>query len=111
MKVLQFNVNVPKFAAAKTLRTFFGSQVFYKGPVKTIQLADVPEPKLFTPDWVKVKTLYCGFCGSDLNLILLHDSPSASPFTSFPCVIGHEIVGEIIILQTPARHADSHGRF
>ena len=96
MKVLQFNVNVPKFAAAKTLRTFFGSQVFYKGPVKTIQLADIPEPKLFTPDWVKVKTLYCGFCGSDLNLILLHDSPSASPFTSFPCVIGHEIVGEII---------------
>ncbi len=101
MKVLQFNVNVPKFAAAKTLRTFFGNQVFYKGPVKTIQLADVPEPKLFTPDWVKVKTRYCGFCGSDLNLILLHDSPSASPFTSFPCVIGHEIVGEII--ETGAR--------
>ena len=101
MKVLQFNVNVPKFAAAKTLRTFFGNQVFYKGPVKTIQLADVPEPKLFTPDWVKVKTLYCGFCGSDLNLILLHDSPSASPFTSFPCVIGHEIVGEIT--ETGAR--------
>jgi threonine dehydrogenase-like Zn-dependent dehydrogenase len=101
MKVLQFNVNVFKFAAAKTLRTFFGSPVFYKGPVKTIQLAEVPEPKLFTPDWVKVKTLYCGFCGSDLNLILLHDSPSASPFTSFPCVIGHEIVGEII--ETGAR--------
>ncbi len=96
MKALQFNVNVPKFAAAKTLRAFFGKQVFYKGPVKTIQLADVPEPRLFTPDWVKIKTLYCGFCGSDLNLILLHDSPSASPFTSFPCVIGHEIVGEII---------------
>ncbi len=96
MKALQFNVNVPKFAAAKTLRTFFGNQVFYKGPVRTIQLADVPKPKLHTPDWVKIKNLYCGFCGSDLNLIMLHDSPSASPFTSFPCVIGHEIVGEII---------------
>jgi len=95
MKALQFNVNVPQFVAAKTLRTLFGSKVFYKGPVKTIQLADVEEPKLFTPDWVKIKTLYCGFCGSDLNLIMLHDSPSASPFTSFPCVIGHEIVGEI----------------
>ncbi|MDA3894644.1 MAG: alcohol dehydrogenase catalytic domain-containing protein [Desulfobacteraceae bacterium] len=96
MKALQFNVNVPKFAAAKTLRTFFGNKVFYKGPVKTVQLADVPEPRLLTPDWVKIKTLYCGFCGSDLNLIMLHDSPSASPFTSFPCVIGHEMVGEII---------------
>jgi threonine dehydrogenase-like Zn-dependent dehydrogenase len=96
MKALQFNVNVPKFAAAKTLRTFFGNKVFYKGPVKTVQLADVPEPRLLTPDWVKIKTLYCGFCGSDLNLIMLHDSPSASPFTSFPCVIGHEMVGEVI---------------
>ena len=96
MKALQFNVNVPRFIAAKTLRTFFGARVFFKGPVKTVQLADVPEPALFTPDWVKIKTLYCGFCGSDLNLITLHDSPSASPFTSFPCVIGHEIVGEIV---------------
>ncbi len=96
MKALQFNVNVPKFAAAKILRTFFGKQVFYKGPVKTISLVDIPEPKLPTPDWVKIKTIYCGFCGSDLNLILLHDSPSASPFTSFPCVTGHEIVGEIV---------------
>lgn len=96
MKALQFNVNVPQFVAAKTLRTLFGKQVFYKGPVKTISLADIPEPNLPTPDWVKIKTIYCGFCGSDLNLILLHDSPTASPFTSFPCVTGHEIVGEII---------------
>jgi len=96
MKALQFNVNVPRFVVAKTLRTVLGNRVFYKGPAKTVQLADVPEPKLLTPDWVKIKTLCCGFCGSDLNLILLHDSPSASPFTSFPCVIGHEVVGEIV---------------
>lgn len=96
MKALQFNVNVPKFAAAKTLRAVFGKQVFYKGPVKTIRLADVPEPRLFSSQWVKIKTCLCGFCGSDLNLIMLHDSPSASPFTSFPCVIGHEMVGEIV---------------
>lgn len=96
MKALQFNVNVPQFAAAKTLRAFFGSKVFYKGPVKTVSLVDIPEPKLPTPDWVKIKTIYCGFCGSDLNLIMLHDSPTASPFTSFPCVTGHEVVGEIV---------------
>ncbi|PIP39060.1 MAG: alcohol dehydrogenase [Desulfobacterales bacterium CG23_combo_of_CG06-09_8_20_14_all_51_8] len=101
MKALQFNVNVPRFVAAKTLRALFGNSVFYKGPVKTIHLADVPEPGLITPDWVKIRTLYCGFCGSDLNLILLHDSPSASPFTSFPCIIGHEMVGEIV--ETGAR--------
>jgi (R,R)-butanediol dehydrogenase/meso-butanediol dehydrogenase/diacetyl reductase len=96
MKALQFNVNVPKFIAAKSLAAVFGRRVFFQGPVKTIQIADIPEPTLPTPDWVKVKTIFCGFCGSDLNLILLHDSPTASPFTSFPCVIGHEIVGEIV---------------
>ena len=90
------NVNVPRFAAAKILSTVFGNQVFYRGPVKTVQLAHVPEPKLRTPDWLKIKTLCCGFRGSDLNFILLHDSPSASPSTSFPCVMGHEIVGEIL---------------
>lgn len=38
----------------------------------------------------------CGLCGSDVNLILLRDSPTASPFTSFPCTLGHELCGEII---------------
>ncbi len=96
MKALQFSVNVPKFIAAKGLKAVFGNSVFYSGPAKTVRLVDVPEPSPPSPDWVKIRTIYCGFCGSDLNLMLLHDSPTASPFTSFPCVPGHEAVGEII---------------
>ncbi len=96
MKALQFSVNIPQFIAAKSLGAVFGDWVFYKGPVKTLRLADIPEPTLPSPDWVKLKTVYCGFCGSDLNLMRLHDSPTASPFTSFPCVIGHEIAAEIL---------------
>jgi len=80
----------------KTFKTFFGKKVFFKGPVKTTKLVEIPEPILPTEEWVKIKTIYCGFCGSDLNLILLHDSPTASPFTSFPCITGHEVVGEIV---------------
>lgn len=95
MKALQFNVTVPRFIAAKFFGTFLGDRVFYKGPVRTLKMVDIPEPELPAQDWVKIKTIYCGFCGSDLNLIRLHDSPTASPFTSFPCVTGHEIVGEI----------------
>ena len=37
-----------------------------------------------------------GFCASDLSLLLLKDSPTASPFTSFPCVMGHEVCGEAV---------------
>ena len=99
MKALQFSVNVPKFIAAKTLGIFLGNKVFYQGPFKTVSITDIPEPVLPSQEWAKIRTIYCGFCGSDLNLILLHDSPTASPFTSFPCVMGHEIVGEIMEQQ------------
>ena len=95
MQALQFNVDVPRFIAAKALGTVLGQQTFCRGPTKTLSLVDIAEPRLPGPDWVKIQTAYCGFCGSDLNLILLHDSPTASPFTSFPCIIGHEAVGQI----------------
>ncbi|MBW2357004.1 MAG: alcohol dehydrogenase catalytic domain-containing protein [Deltaproteobacteria bacterium] len=96
MKALQFNVTVPRFIAAKALAAFLGRRVFYQGPLRTVRLAEIPEPDPPGADWVKIRTLACGFCGSDLNLICLHDSPTASPFTSFPCVIGHEVVGEVV---------------
>jgi len=38
----------------------------------------------------------CGFCGTDVNLILLRESPTATPFISFPCTLGHELSGEIV---------------
>ena len=96
MKALQFNVDTARFIATKGLKTLLGKRVFFKGPFKTTSLVEIPEPKVPSKEWVKIRTIYCGFCGSDLNLMLLHDSPTASPFTSFPCVAGHEIVGEII---------------
>ena len=74
MKALQFSVNTPKFIAAKALKPLFGNRLFFKGPVKTTQLVEIPEPTLPSSEWVKIKTQYCGFCGSDLNLMLLHDS-------------------------------------
>jgi len=110
LKALQFHVTVPQFIAAKSLRAVFGNQVFYKGPVRTVRIVDIPEPEIPSEDWVKIKTVYCGFCGSDLNLILLHDSPTASPFTSFPCITGHEIVGEIVKAGSGVRNFSAGDR-
>jgi threonine dehydrogenase-like Zn-dependent dehydrogenase len=95
MKALQFNVNVPKFLIIQVLRPISGS-FCYRGPFSTVKLVDMPEPTLPSPAWVKIKTKLCGVCGSDINLLFLKDSPTASPFTSFPCVPGHEICGEIV---------------
>lgn len=95
MKALLFEVDVGRFLMIRALRPL-SLKFCYKGPFSTVKLADIPEPTLPSPEWVKIKTCLCGFCGSDLNLILLKDSPTASPFTSFPCVPGHEVCGRIV---------------
>lgn len=95
MKALRFSISVPQFLALKVLGAVL-PQLHYRGPLATVRLDDIPEPPLPSPEWVKIRTLVCGFCGSDLSLVFLKDSPTASPFTSFPCVLGHEFSGEIV---------------
>ena len=95
MKAVQFSVSVPQFLALKALG-LARRKLYYEGPLATVKKVDIPEPSLPGPDWVKVKSLMCGFCASDLNLIFLNDSPTASPFTSFPCVMGHEVCAEVV---------------
>ena len=94
MKALRFSVSVPQFLTLKLLGALF-PQLHYRGPLATVRLDEIPEPSLPSSSWVKIRTLLCGFCGSDQSLIFLRDSPTASPFTSFPCVLGHELSGEI----------------
>lgn len=95
MKALQFSVSVPQYAALKVIGKI-ARRFYYEGPLATIRLVDVAEPALPSPDWVKIRTLLCGLCGTDVSLIFLRDSPTATPFTSFPCTIGHEVCGEIV---------------
>ncbi len=106
MKALQFNVNVPKFLIIQALRPVSAS-FCYRGPFSTVKLVDIPEPKLPSPEWVKIRTRLCGVCGSDMNLFFLKDSPTASPFTSFPCVPGHEICGEVVETGPDVSHCRS----
>jgi len=95
MKALQFSVSIPKFITLKALGTI-SKRLYYASPLSTIKLVEIDEPSLPSEEWIKIKTYFCGLCGSDVNLIFLRDSPSASPFTSFPCVLGHELSGEVV---------------
>lgn len=94
MKALMFNITVPNFLVLQVLGKL-NRRFYYDGPFSTVRLADVPEPELPGKDWVKVRVRLCGFCGSDVNLLQVKDSPMASPFTSFPCIFGHEVCGEV----------------
>jgi len=95
VKALLLDVNLWRYAVLQTLKPL-SAGLCYRGPVAAIRLADIPEPALPSPDWVKIKVRLCGFCGSDLNLILMKDSPTPMPFTSFPCVPGHEFCGDVV---------------
>ena len=95
MKALMLTLNPLRFVALQLLRPISG-KFCYTGPFSTIRLTDIPEPRLPSPEWVKIKTRLCGFCGSDLNLLMMKDSPTAMPFTSFPCVPGHEFCGDVV---------------
>jgi threonine dehydrogenase-like Zn-dependent dehydrogenase len=63
-------------------------------------LIDVPDARPLRPDWYVVRPLLTGICGSDSKQILLDfegDADSAmSGLCSFPQVMGHEVVGEVV---------------
>ncbi|RJR38641.1 MAG: alcohol dehydrogenase [Deltaproteobacteria bacterium] len=48
------------------------------------------------PDWVVLRTRICGVCGSDLRLLKGVESLLLEPYASFPAVLGHEVVGEVV---------------
>jgi L-iditol 2-dehydrogenase len=68
---------------------------FWSG-LSPIRLADIPEPRLPAPDWVRVRVDLAGICGSDLHLLALEISPAASVYASMPFVVGHENVGTVV---------------
>lgn len=94
MKAVWFEESIPRYFLSKVLGKVHHS--FYYNIFSCIRYGEFPDPKLPSSRWVKIKTLMGGICGSDIGLIRLHDSPSTSPFASFPFVIGHENLGIII---------------
>lgn len=94
MLALQYKKSVPRYllmrAGAKRVKGLDTSRL------SPLQLEEVPEPKLPTPAWVRVKPLLSGICGSDLGTLSAESSPYFSPLTSPPFVMGHEILGEIV---------------
>lgn len=79
--------------------------------VTPVALQEVDDARPLRPDWVVTRPLLTGICGSDSKQILLDfdgDSSSAmSGFCSFPQVMGHEVVAEVVELGpgVPTRRA------
>lgn len=93
MLALRYSKSVPRYllmrAGAKRLKNLETSRF------SPLRLEEVPEPGLPTPDWVRIRPLLSGICGSDLGTIASETSPYFSPITSPPFVLGHEVVGAV----------------
>lgn len=93
MQALRFTLHPLRYAAAKAIGTVWPG--VFISPLGCLAYGSGARPALPAPDWVRINTTMGGICGSDLSLITLQDSPSLSPFASFPFVIGHENVGVV----------------
>jgi threonine dehydrogenase-like Zn-dependent dehydrogenase len=93
MLALRYRKSVPRYllmrAGAKRIKHLETSRF------SPLQFAEIPEPRLPTPEWVRVKPLLSGICGSDLGTLSSENSPYFSPITSPPFVLGHELVGVV----------------
>lgn len=93
MKAVVYDFNIAKYVASTTFGRWLPS--LYYGKLSALSLKEVEEPTLPREDWIKVRTIYAGLCGSDMGAILGKTSPSLTPFNSFPSVLGHDILGEV----------------
>ncbi len=95
MRAITFHIAFAKWFLCKALGRF--SKRVYWSRLSTVRLKDIPEPPLPGDDWVRVRPLLGGICGSDVGHILLGDPPDvfASALAIEPLVLGHENVGVV----------------
>lgn len=70
-------------------------------PGSFLRLNQIPVPVLPNRDWVRVRPVLSGICGSDIAAIAGKSSIYLSAFTSFPFIPGHEVVGLVDETSSP----------
>ncbi len=85
----------------KTLGSAWPNVVW--SPLSSTQVADLPEPTLPGPRWVRVRNIQCGVCASDLSLLYVHVDPAGGP-AALPgnqrFYLGHEVVSVVEAVGT-----------
>ncbi|HJR26331.1 MAG TPA: zinc-binding dehydrogenase, partial [Acidimicrobiales bacterium] len=102
MRALVFGVTTQEFLPPEG-----ASRLVQNLAITPVALQDVPDARPLRPDWLVTRPLLTGICGSDSKQILFDfgdgDSDSAlSALCSFPQVMGHEVVAEVVELGPQA---------
>lgn len=75
----------------------FGSRLprWTGGWMPWLGLSTYTLPPLPGPDWVRLRPLLAGICGSDISMLTGKASAALTPFSSFPAILGHEVVASV----------------
>ncbi|MEX6429455.1 MAG: zinc-dependent alcohol dehydrogenase [Ferrimicrobium sp.] len=93
MRALVINRSPARFLTARVLKDHLTDKAVESGP---LSLKDVDAPQLPSPEWVRLRPLLAGICGSDVATVFFSSSRYFEALTSLPFTPGHEIVGERI---------------
>jgi 2-desacetyl-2-hydroxyethyl bacteriochlorophyllide A dehydrogenase len=97
MRAIYFDKNIPKVLVTKLLRPVWPGVIW--SPLSPTTVADLPEPALPGPRWLRVKNRLCGICATDLSLLLVKADPAIS-IAAIPGQsrfnLGHEVVSEVV---------------
>lgn len=104
MMALTYNPGVVRWMLCKGIGSLWRG-VYWSG-LSALRYREIPVPELPTDQWVRLRTLLGGICGTDLALILQRSHPATvlRSLTSFPVILGHENVA--VIDQVGAAVAD-----
>ena len=96
MKALYVDNRLDKILALKATSRI--NRMAALGPLSPLRYAKVPEPDLPGPNWLKVRNISCGLCGTDIHLVFMDMDPKCFPaaLPGLPRIyLGHEVVGEV----------------
>ncbi|MDD4890779.1 MAG: alcohol dehydrogenase catalytic domain-containing protein [Phycisphaerae bacterium] len=96
MKAIWLDFNLARMGLTRLTGRL--SRHAYWGPLSPLRYGDRPEPTLPGDQWVRCRTLLGGICGSDLAAIQLRQPANSilRPYVSYPLMLGHENVAEVV---------------
>ncbi|MCU0587241.1 MAG: zinc-binding dehydrogenase [Syntrophobacteraceae bacterium] len=92
MRALVYRKSIPLYLLNRWM-SLLNPRAFHPA-LSPLRLQEVP----FAPrkGWVVLRNRLCGICGSDLGLLRGTESVLLEPYASFPAIIGHEMVSEVV---------------
>ena len=99
MKTVYFDKDIPRVLATKAAARFKATQGLLFTGINAVKFKrDIPDPPLPADNWVRVKNIACGVCGTDVSFFKATTGTSSAlePIpASRKTFLGHENVGVV----------------